>query len=51
MDRDIIIGCVIVATAVLCMFALAIWNYSIIKRIAKKGYRTAREAIKEINGV
>jgi hypothetical protein len=50
MNTDIIIGCVLTIVALVSVAALAIWSRGTIERIARTGYRTARQTLKDRNG-
>lgn len=47
---DIIIGCVITGCTIAIITVLTVWAMRTIDRIAKGGYRTARQTLKELNG-
>lgn len=49
MDIDIIIGIVLTATALAVLLVLTFWSRQIINTIARTGYRTARQTLKELN--
>lgn len=48
MDTDIIIGIVIVTTVLAILFVLTFWSRRIINNIARTGFRTARQTLKEL---
>ncbi len=50
MTSDILIGSVVVVTAVAAMFALVLWSRRTIGRIARRGEgnRSAREILQEL---
>jgi len=50
MNTDIIIGCVVTVVALVSVAALTIWSRGTIERIARTGYRTARQTLKDRNG-
>jgi len=50
MNTDIIIGCVVAVVALISVAALTIWSRGTIERIARTGYRTARQTLKDLNG-
>jgi hypothetical protein len=50
MDRDVIIGCILVLASLGVMSALLVWSRRTIDRIAVRGLRSAREIEKELNG-
>jgi len=50
MNTDIIIGCVVAVVALISVAALTIWSRGTIERIARNGYRTARQTLKDRNG-
>jgi hypothetical protein len=45
---DIIIGTIILFVAVCLVVILAIWGHISIEKIARGGYRSARETVKDI---
>ncbi len=47
-NLNIMIGCILVASAVTIVLTLTIMAHRSINRIAKEGYRTARETLKEL---
>ena len=50
MDMNVLIGCVVTVCALALIVALVLWSRRTINRIAKKGFRTARQTLKELNG-
>ena len=50
MNTDIIIGCIVTVVTLVSVAALAIWSRGTIERIARAGYRTARQTLKDRNG-
>jgi hypothetical protein len=48
-NTDIIIGCVLVVFVVIVLLSMTIYAHRKIEKIAQKGYRTARQTIKELN--
>ena len=48
MDIDIIIGIVLLTTALTVLLVLTFWSRRIINSIARTGYRTARQTLKEL---
>jgi hypothetical protein len=50
MDTDIIVGCVVAVVAAISVAGLTLWSRAIVERIARTGYRTARETLKDRNG-
>ena len=50
MDMNVLIGCVVIAVALTLIIALVLWSRRTINRIAKNGFRTARQTLKELNG-
>ena len=50
MDRDILIGCILVAGVLACLTYLLFWSRRTIDRIAKNGYKSAREIRRELHG-
>jgi uncharacterized membrane protein YccC len=48
MDRDTILGCVVVVAALGLITYLVLWSRRTIDRIAKSGLRTAREIVREL---
>ena len=50
MDKNTIIGTAITIAALITITTLVFVARRIIERIAKNGYRTARETLKELNG-
>jgi len=50
MNTDVTIGCIVAAAAMLIIVILALWSRRTINRISDKGYRTARQTLKELNG-
>jgi hypothetical protein len=49
MDTDVFIGTVIASVALLIIVALVWWSRRTINRIERRGYRTARQTLKELN--
>lgn len=49
MNKDIIIGCIITAVSLISVAGLTFWANRTIERIARKGCRTARQTLKDIN--
>jgi hypothetical protein len=49
MDRDTLIGCILVAGALGCLTYLLFWSRRTINRIARHGYRSAREIRRELH--
>lgn len=47
-NLNIMIGCILVASSVTIVLTLTIMAHRSINRIAKGGYRTARETLKEL---
>ncbi len=47
MDIDIIIGIVLVTIALAVILVLTFWSRRIINNIARTGFRTARQTLKE----
>ena len=45
---DIMIGTIIIIVAVCLVVSLAIWGHLSIEKIARGGYRSARETVKDI---
>jgi hypothetical protein len=50
MNTNVLIGCVVTAVALISITALVLWSRRTINRIAKNGFRTARQTLKELNG-
>ena len=50
MDKDIALGCLLVAVALVLITCLVIWSRRQIDRIAERGYGSVREITKEFNG-
>jgi hypothetical protein len=50
MDMNVLIGCVVTVVALFLIVALVLWSRRTINRIAKNGFRTARQTLKELNG-
>lgn len=50
MDTDIITGCILTAGALISITVLSLWSRSTIERIARTGYRTARQTLKDLTG-
>ena len=50
MDTEVIIGCIIIAFALIAITFLTLWSRRTIDRIARNGYRTARQTLKELKG-
>jgi hypothetical protein len=50
MDKDIIIGCIIIVVALVSVTALTVWSRRTIQRFSRSGYRTARQTLKDRNG-
>ncbi len=50
MDKDIITGCILIVGALISVTVLTLWSRRIIERIAQTGYRTARQALKDLTG-
>ena len=50
MDMNVLIGCVVTFVALTLIAALVFWSRRTINRIAKNGFRTARQTLKELNG-
>lgn len=50
MDMNVLIGCVVTVCALALIFALVLWCRRTINRIAKYGFHTARQTLKELNG-
>ncbi|MHC4740800.1 MAG: hypothetical protein ACYS8Z_02745 [Planctomycetota bacterium] len=50
MDADIIIGCLVIVVTLLSAGTLTLWSRGTIERIARNGYRTARQTLKDRNG-
>ena len=48
MTGDVYIGCILVAFALTSVTALILWSRRTIERIARKGYRSARETAKDL---
>ncbi len=49
MNKDIIIGCIITVVSLISVAGLTFWCCRTIDRIARTGYRTARETLKDMN--
>lgn len=49
MNRDIIIGCIITVFSLISVAGLTFWSCRTIERIARNGYRTARQTLKDMN--
>ena len=49
MDKDILIGIILVAASFSTVFFLTLLSRALIERIASEGYRTARETLKGNN--
>ena len=49
MDTDVLIGSVIAAGALLVIIVLVWWSRRTINRIERRGYRTSRQTLKELN--
>jgi len=47
---NVLIGCVVTACALALIVGLVLWSRRTINRIAKNGFRTARQTLKELNG-
>ena len=50
MNSDVLLGCLIVAAALGLCAGLVVWARRSIDRIARRGYRTAREILRERDG-
>ncbi len=50
MDTNAIIGCIVAACALITITFLTLWSRRTIDRIARNGYRTARQTLKELKG-
>jgi hypothetical protein len=50
MDANAIIGCMVVLVSLAATTALVWWSRRCIIRLARKRPRTARQALKELNG-
>jgi hypothetical protein len=50
MDTNVIIGSAVAISALILITALVLWSRRTINRIAKNGFRTARQTLKELNG-
>ena len=50
MDPNVVIGCAIVAAALVVLTVLVLISRRRINRIARSGYRSAREIVKELDG-
>jgi len=50
MSTDIIIGSVIIALALGAITGLTLWSRRTIDRIARSGFRSAREIFKDLEG-
>ena len=50
MDGNTIIGCTLVLVSLAAITALVLWSRRCIIRLAKEKPRTARQALKELNG-
>ena len=48
MDRDTILGCVVIVAALGFITYLVLWSRRTIDRIAESGLRTAREIVREL---
>ena len=48
LPMDIIIGTTVLAIAICLVIILAIWGHISIEKIARGGYRSARETVKDI---
>ena len=49
MDTDVLIGSVIACGALLIIIVLVWWSRRTINRIERRGYRTSRQTLKELN--
>ena len=49
MDRDILIGCLIIAGALGSLTYLLLWSLRTINRISENGYRSMREIMKDLH--
>lgn len=50
MDGDTVIGCVVIAGALVVLTALTLWSRRAIRRIAERGSSSLREILKDLNG-
>jgi hypothetical protein len=50
MDGNAIVGCTLVLVSLAAITALVLWSRRCIIRLAKEKPRTARQALKELNG-
>jgi len=50
MERDAIVGVAVLVGALGLLVALVVWSRLRIGRIARNGYRSAREIEKDLNG-
>ena len=50
MENDAIIGCIVITCVLVLITGLVLWSRRTVNRIERKGYRTARQTLKELNG-
>ena len=50
MDFDTTLGCLLAAGALALSTVLVLWSRRAIERIARRGFRSAREIEEELNG-
>ncbi len=50
METNAIIGCIVIACALVLITGLVLWSRRTVNRIERNGYRTARQTLKELNG-
>ncbi len=50
MDGDTLVGCLMIAGALVVLTALTLWSRRAIRRIAERGSPSLREILKDLNG-
>jgi tetrahydromethanopterin S-methyltransferase subunit E len=50
METNAIIGCIVIVCVLVLVTGLVLWSRRTVNHIARNGYRTARQTLKELNG-
>ncbi len=50
METNAIIGCIVIVCVLVLITGLVLWSRRTVNHIARNGYRTARQTLKELNG-
>ena len=49
MDAEVIVGCIIIALALIVLTGLVFWSRRRIERVARTGHRSARQILKDLS--